>query len=187
MKIYLDPGHGGVDPGAIGHDPSEAREADIVWAVSLVLAAELERQEADVTFSRAFGRTDQRIPLAGRAAQANAIPADLFLSIHCNSFTSASAHGVEVLHFGSQSGSQLAESIRLAMENEGLIGPGALFRDRGLKPRPGLAVLRLTSMPAALVELPFLSNPSNLTKLLEAKTQIRFARAIADGALGFLG
>lgn len=187
MKIYLDPGHGGPDPGAIGRDPSEAREADIVWAVSLVLAAELEKRGADVTFSRAFGRTGQRILLADRAAAANAIPADLFLSIHCNSFTSASAHGVEVLHFGSESGSQIAESIRLALQNEGLVGTRALFRDRGLKARRGLAVLRLTSMPAALVELPFVSNRSNLTKLLDAKIQIRFAQAIAAGTLAFLG
>ena len=186
MKIYLDPGHGGVDPGAIGHDLSEARKADIVWAVSAVLAAELERRGAEVTFSRAFGRTRHRIPLADRAGEANSIPADLFLSVHCNSFTSASALGVEVLHFGSESGIQIAESIRLAMESEGLIRTGALFRDRGLNRRPGLAVLRLTSMPAALVELPFVSNRSDLTKLLDAKIQIRFARAIADGAFAFL-
>ena len=186
MNVYLDPGHGGRDPGAIGRDPATAQEADIVWAVSLVLAAELERRGVDVTFSRAFGRTDRTIRLADRAAEANAIPADVFLSIHCNSFTDPAAHGVEVLHFGSETGTAISEQIREAMRREGLIGAGALFRDRGLKIRSELAVLRLTSMPAALVELPFLSNRANLTRLLDAKTQIRFARAIASGAIDFL-
>ena len=186
MRIYVDPGHGGVDPGAIGRDPAEAREADIVWAVSLVLAAELERGGAEVKVSRLFGRTDARILLADRVAEANSWPADLFLSIHCNSFTSTSANGVEVLHFGSESGEALAESIRASMAETELIGTGTLFRDRGLKVRPGLAVLRLTQMPAALVELPFVSNRTNLSKLLDSKIQMRFAHAVARGATAFL-
>ena len=131
MNVYLDPGHGGRDPGAIGRDPATAQEADIVWAVSLVLATELERQGVDVTFSRAFGRTNRTVRLTDRAAEANAIPADLFLSIHCNSFTDPAAHGVEVLHFGSETGTAMSEQIRQAMRREGLIGAGALFRDRG--------------------------------------------------------
>ncbi len=186
MKIYIDPGHGGVDPGAIGKDPAEAREADIVWAVALALIAELERRGGDVKLSRFFGRTNARFPLADRAAEANSWPADLFLSIHCNSFTSTAANGVEVLHFGSESGEALAESIRASMAADGLIGTGTLFRDRGLKVRPGLAVLRLTQMPAALVELPFVSNRTNLSKLLDGMIQVRFAHAVARGATSFL-
>ena len=186
MRIYVDPGHGGVDPGAIGRDPAEAREADIVWAVALALIAELERRGSEVKLSRLFGRTHARIPLADRAAQANSWRADLFLSIHCNSFASSTANGVEVLHFGSERGRALAESIRASMAANGLIGPGTLFRDRGLKLRPGLAVLRLTRMPAVLVELPFVSNRSNLSKLLDGKVQVRFAHAVARGATAFV-
>ncbi len=194
MKIYLDPGHGGSQPGAIGHDPATVREADLVWAVSVAVGLELEHCGADVKFSRAFGQTSSRVLLGDRTDEANAWPADLFLSIHCNSFETWAARGVEILHYGSRAGFSAADSIRRELtaraliEVPGLIEPRrAEFFYRGLKIRKDLDVLRLTNMPAVLVELPFISNPGDLGKLIEAKIQVRFARAIAAGAVRFLG
>jgi N-acetylmuramoyl-L-alanine amidase len=89
IRIVLDPGHGGSDPGAEGFAVEKAVTLDIARQVALLLR---ERVQADVVLTRAG---DATLPLAARTARANAEAADLFVSIHANASRSRRLHGVE--------------------------------------------------------------------------------------------
>lgn len=94
--IVIDPGHGGKDPGALGH--STSREKDIVLKVGLKLGEYLKENFPDVkvVYTR---KTDEFIELHERANIANRAKADLFISIHCNS-AAPSAYGTEIYTLG---------------------------------------------------------------------------------------
>ncbi len=95
--VVIDPGHGGKDPGALGH--STSREKDIVLKVGLKLGQYLNDNFPDikVVYTR---QTDEFIELHERAAIANKEQADLFISIHCNASPSPSAYGTEIYVLG---------------------------------------------------------------------------------------
>jgi len=93
-RIVIDAGHGGHDTGTIG--PNGVREKDIVLDVALKLGKLLEdRLGAEVVYTR---DDDTFIPLETRTAIANQQQADLFISIHANSSSDASARGVETYY-----------------------------------------------------------------------------------------
>jgi N-acetylmuramoyl-L-alanine amidase len=99
-RIVIDAGHGGHDSGTIGVDGIE--EKDVVLDVALRLGKMLhERLGAEIIYTRS---DDTFIPLETRTAIANKAQADLFLSIHANSSSDATARGVETyyLNFTSQ-------------------------------------------------------------------------------------
>ena len=74
----------------------------------------------------------------------------------------------------------MANDMLQSFVDEGLMEDG-VFRNRGLKERTNLAVLRDTHMPAVLIELPFLSNPEDLERSLPVSMLARFSTAIAGG------
>lgn len=88
--VVLDPGHGGDDHGAIG--PSGVREKDVVLGVARELATRLRAEGLRVVLTR---EDDRAVALTERAAEANALEADLFLSIHANAAESRAARGIE--------------------------------------------------------------------------------------------
>jgi N-acetylmuramoyl-L-alanine amidase len=92
--VIIDPGHGGLDPGARG--PAGVREKDVALAIALGLARELERVgDVDVHLTRA---TDRQVPLWERGEWASGIKGDrpgIFVSIHANSDASLAARGFE--------------------------------------------------------------------------------------------
>lgn len=105
-KVWLDAGHGGKDPGALGNS---LREKDITLSVTNKVAAILKRHKISVGQSRA---TDIFLSLDNRAKQANSFNADIFVSIHTNAFTSPNAQGVEVFSYpGSSNGAKLSRAI----------------------------------------------------------------------------
>ncbi|SMG29185.1 N-acetylmuramoyl-L-alanine amidase family protein [Dethiosulfovibrio salsuginis] len=173
MRIAIDPGHGGKDPGAVG---GQLRESEVALAISLFLRDELVDGGHSVLMTR---ETDVFITIGDRCRLANTWKADLFLSIHCNAASSPQAHGMELLIFpGSARGRDLAGHIWGALRDI----PG--LRDRGIKPRGDLGVLRGTSMPAVLVEAAFISNPENRRDHLETTHgRRRIAKAIAQGVM----
>ena len=133
-------------------------------------------------------RTDDITPggnpdaeLSYRAKVANDWGADLFVSIHCNAAADSSANGTETYHApGSEKGAALAGAIQSRLV--AALG----LRDRGVK-QANFAVLRRTSMPAALVEIAFISNPIEEGLLGNPDFQRRAARAIAQGIADYLG
>lgn len=173
-KVFLDAGHGGKDPGAVGNG---MQEKNITLPVALEVGKILERHGITVGYSR---KTDVYVSLEDRASKANNFGADIFVSIHCNAFEKSSAHGVETYsHIGSVKGAKLAKAIH----NE-VIKAKLYTRDRGTK-TANFAVLRLTKMPAALIEMAFITNLED-AQLLRNK-QKEFATAIAKGILSYLG
>ena len=94
--VVIDAGHGGKDPGCLGH---KAKEKDITLAIALALGHDIEKNCPDVTviYTR---RDDNFVELFQRAEIANKNKADLFISIHCNSSPSPSAYGIETYVMG---------------------------------------------------------------------------------------
>ncbi len=174
--IVIDPGHGGNDPGAIGY--SGTHEKVQALRASYMLLRELEKEGFKVYLTRS---NDQYINLYERANLANEIGADLFISMHLNAHTKTSVKGVEVLYSPySSKGSSLATSIQTQLVRT----LGAI--NRGIVPRPNLIVLRETKMPAALVEIGFLSNPDEEKLLLKDSYLNQAATAIKNGIINFL-
>ena len=178
MKICIDPGHGmanrtpGVyDPGAT-HVENGVRfeEADIALHYALALKDVLRARGIEVFMTR-DDRTDMA-PLRQRAAEAERAGCDLFLSLHLNDFESDQANGTETLFRGDRS-RDLATRMQQALVSA--LG----LRDRGIKERPDLAVLRFNG-PAALLELGFIANDRDRDRLLSAAVRAVTCEAIAQ-------
>jgi N-acetylmuramoyl-L-alanine amidase len=149
LKICVDPGHGGDDPGGVG---CGLEEEDIVLDTSQRLQTLLEDAGFDVVITR---NSDVFITLDGRTDFANAQGADRFASIHANAFGDASANGTET--FCATNASAASFDMRDRIQAELLTALG--LRDRGGK-TADFHVLRFTNMPATLSELGFVTNCS---------------------------
>lgn len=112
FTVVIDPGHGGVDPGALGR---KSKEKDINMKVSKLLASMIDDKypEVKVIFTRT---TDVKIPLVQRADIANKANADLFISIHSNASKSKTANGCETFTLGA--GSSVEAKAAAMYENE---------------------------------------------------------------------
>lgn len=177
-KIFINPGHapeGNPDPGAV-NALTGLRECDIALSIGLALSGYLQVAGCETVVL-------QNDSLESICSTANDLPADLFVSIHCNAAANPDAQGSETWYC---SGSAAGE--RLATQIQGQLVNSLPVVDRGLKaatPRVnGLYVLSNTDMPAVLVETAFISNADD-EQLLESK-QDDFARAIARGVTDYL-
>ena len=130
FTVVIDPGHGGVDPGAMG---KFAKEKDINLKISKLLAEKIEKKypEIKIIFTR---KTDVQVQLARRAAIANEAGADLFISIHSNASKNRSARGCETFTLGAGSS---AEAKAAAMYENEVILSEENFEEiyRGFDPR----------------------------------------------------
>lgn len=174
MKVFLDPGHGGKDPGAVGNG---LQEKDIILPVTLKTGAILKQHGLNVLYSRT---TDIFVGLSERARMANAAKANIFVSLHCNAATNIGARGVETYNYpGSVQGAKLARAVQ-----DSLVQSKIFSHNRGVKVA-NFAVLRESIMPAALVELGFISNAQD-AQILKG-CQADMAQAVAKGILSYLG
>lgn len=96
LRVVIDAGHGGHDPGALGKD---SKEKDLTLSMALCLEKMIQKQypDVDVLLTR---ETDVFIPLFRRIQFANEENADLFLSIHCNYIANAKTRGTETFVMG---------------------------------------------------------------------------------------
>lgn len=174
MKIFLDAGHGGKDPGALGNG---IKEKDINLSVALKVGEILKKHNLEVIYSRT---TDVFLELSERTAKANKSNADIFVSIHCNAAENVSAKGVETFSYpGSNKGTALAKCIQ-----DSIISSKIYTIDRKIK-TANFAVLRQSNMPSALIELAFITNVED-AKILKDK-QDELAIAIAKGICRYFG
>lgn len=175
-KVYVDAGHGGKDPGAVGI--GGAKEAAVNLAVAKYLQTELKRQGIDVKMSR---ETDVYKALSVRTSEANKWGANIVVSIHCNAFANESANGTETFCY--KKGGN-GEKIANAVQSNLL----AVLKtnSRGVK-EGNLAMVRDTKAPAILVELAFITNKSDCAKLVNATYQKNCAVAICKGICSYLG
>ncbi|HTN51644.1 MAG TPA: N-acetylmuramoyl-L-alanine amidase [Anaeromyxobacter sp.] len=121
----VDPGHGGEQEGAIG--PGGAKEKDLALEIARRVAGRLKKLGAKVVLTRTG---DIAVPLANRAAIANAMRADLFVSIHLNSMPTAEqrrvTHGVETYFLSADATDTHASAVAARENADRLAGePGA--------------------------------------------------------------
>ncbi len=114
VRVMIDPGHGGKDPGAVG--PSGLREKDVVLAIGRLVRDRLARDEGfDVWMTR---DSDVYIPLEERTAMANRSHADVFVSLHINASRNRKARGVSTFVFSR--GASNMEDLELAARENGV-------------------------------------------------------------------
>ena len=171
--VVIDAGHGKTDPGANGNGLIEKNvNLDIMLRVYDLL-------EADNSIKVYATRVDDSYPTnISRAKMANGV-ADLFVSIHQNSSTSAVPSGTEVLytvHSTDVSGKLTSQIAAQFIENYLVKALGTT--DRGIKKRTDLIVLNQTTVPAVLIETAFLSNSSDAEKLSKDSYKDAAAEAI---------
>lgn len=219
FTVVIDPGHGGVDPGALGR---RAKEKDINMGVSKALAEMIKEEfpEVNIIFTR---KTDVKIPLIRRATIANEAKADLFISIHSNAAKSRKAKGCETFTLGAGSsaeakaaamyeneaillednfeetykgfdprssesyiifelirGHDMEKSIELAEAVQKGMVKRTNLQNRGVS-SAGFLVLHKTVMPSILVEVGFISNPTEEKYIASKAGQKALAKGIFDG------
>jgi len=169
ILIYLDPGHGGKDPGAVGNG---LKEKEIVLDICERINKSLKQYEnVTVMMSR---NTDVFVSLEERTKQANNLDADVFLSVHINSSTNVTAKGFETHIFPNSGSATVALQNVLHQEIYRQINKETI--DRGKK-QSNFHVLRDSKMKALLTENLFISNPSEGYLLSNPD----FRQKLADG------
>lgn len=180
MKIVIDPGHGGSDPGAIG--PAGTQEKNHALAVALYLRTLLQKTGHQVILTRetdrdvAYPDASSREELQARVDIANQAGAGLFISLHANAAENSEAGGTETWYY--LDGYPLAEAVQRKLAELGLT-------DRGVK-RANFYVLKYTEMPAILVELAFISNSAEEQLLAAEEFRKKAAQEINNGLSDWL-
>ncbi|WP_332697745.1 N-acetylmuramoyl-L-alanine amidase family protein [Halalkalibacter lacteus] len=169
FKLYLDPGHGGSDSGAVGNG---LQEKNITLDIALRIRDLLARDYEDVTV-RMSRTTDTSRSLSARTNDANSWGADYFLSIHVNAFN-GSAQGYEDFIHNSLSDSSQTAQYRNIMHEE--IMKVNNLTNRGKK-KANFHVLRETAMPALLTENGFIDHAGDAEKLRSSS----WRQAVAQG------
>lgn len=142
--------NGGRDPGAVKNN---IQEKDITLDMGLRIGRKLEEYDCEVLYSRT---TDVFLDLRPRAIMANNAGADFFLSLHCNSFTTATPNGYEdfIRRVANAKTQRIRNIIHMPISTV-WVKHGRTNRGRKTA---DFAVLRHTTMPAVLVENGFLAN-----------------------------
>ncbi len=215
IRIILDPGHGGIDSGAVG--AGLVREKDIVLEIARKTRDFLEAEGYQVFLTR---DDDRFLSLRKRTLLANRLQAELFVSIHANAAHNQLAQGTETFYYAPASsiwsrslaqlenavlrlespsesedngpgaeentgGERRRESIRAAAAVQKRLSAAARTPNRGIKAAE-FYVLKHTRMPSILVETGFLSNHRDLEKLNDTKYRAGVAAAIARGIGDYL-
>ena len=176
--IAIDPGHGGSDSGAVG---AFSKEKDITLAIAKKVASLLNAAGANVVMTRTtdvdvYAPYDGAVEeLQARSNIGNAAKADVFISIHIDSFDSPSAGGVTA-YYNSKTPYDYGLANYIHLQNMKVTN----FSDRGVK-TANFYVLLHTNMPATLLELGFISNPGEEQALNTEAQQQNFAESIVKG------
>jgi N-acetylmuramoyl-L-alanine amidase len=208
--VVVDPGHGGDDQGARG--PGGEQEKDITLAVSRLL---VQRLQAAGIAARLTRESDETLALVERTALANRLKADVFVSVHLNASpakgargaetyfmnadatdaqaaqaaerenATASSNGLELILWDLAHVANLNASSQLAGTIQGQLNALHGITDRGIKQAP-FVVLTGATMPAALVEIGFLSNPDEAQRLLTPDFQAEIASAVAQAITSYV-
>lgn len=169
VDVVIDPGHGDLDPGA---NVGTVYEKDIALDIALKTGALLESAGYTVHLTR---EDDTFIDLEERTEIANKKCAKVFVSIHCNSSEDGSGQGIETFYTDqkSESDRMLAEKLQLKLIEY------TRAEDRFSK-TANYTVLVRTDMPAALIEVGFLTNKTERDLLITDEYQNKIANGISS-------
>ena len=176
MKWYLDFGHGGKDPGAIG--PTNLKESDIALKIGMMVKETLENAFEKVITTR---DNDKYYSLDYRTKKANNENCDYFISIHLNAASNPSAKGCEIWLYDENSklktlANNLCNNLSTKMNTP----------RREVKYSKKLAVLKNTKMPALLIEIDFISNKEVENYLRNDKNLKNISDTISSTLLSFV-
>jgi N-acetylmuramoyl-L-alanine amidase len=180
--VVVDPGHGGDDPGVSANGLTEA---EVVWDVAARVEGRLEAMGAQCYLTRgatsAAAETGGRTPLrddVARAQFANSSDADLVISLHCDSHSHPTANGIATYYYGhdrfshfSAAGQKFAGLVQreiVARTDLTNCGSHAMTWD----------LLRRTRMPSVRIELGYLTNPGDASRLSSASFRDHVAEGI---------
>ena len=173
IRICLDFGHGGNDPGAVYNNRCEK---DDVLKIGKSVAAELRRHGVIVDETRT---EDITMSLKERSNFENKKKYDYFISFHRNASKPEKAEGVETFTYINQTekAKSLAEKMQRALVDVG-------FKDRGVK-AANFHVLRETKAPAVLIEIGFIDNSKD-NKLFDSNFE-KIVKALSKAILDEVG
>lgn len=175
-RIVIDPAHGDGDPGwVVGEGDDEVRAADLVFDIARRLEGRMTATGMSTFLTRGPG---QNPAPEERAVRANALDADLLISLHIDGSSSPHASGMATFHFGTDSGgvSTVGENLAELVHRE-LVARTRLTDCR--IHHAAWDLLRMTRMPAVQVELGYLTNEHDRQALLSPD----FRNTIAEGLL----
>jgi|GEM_PF-5630000 len=172
--VCIDAGHGGYDSGAQG---AFADEKTIVLTIAQRLQ-HLLMQRLDDYIPLMTRRKDHFVSLNERTEITNRLDADIFISLHCNSFVSESPHDLQVYHWQTSQ-----KSKRLAQCIFDQLSPldGGVSKWSRVEENHNYYVLKKTVCPAVLVELDYISNSAGEALLVNPAYQIEAAEQILAG------
>lgn len=163
--IVLDPGHGGEDQGASSNTENKSLEKVSTLKTAKELKPLLEKEGAKVKMTRT---KDEYVSLGDRN-----LKGDVFISLHNDALDSDNANGATVFWLKKDQAA-LAETLNQSIQKK------ALFSNRGAR-QQNIQVLRQTNAPAVLLELGYISNPTD-EKLINNKLHRQIIeQAIVDG------
>ncbi|MGI6550441.1 MAG: N-acetylmuramoyl-L-alanine amidase CwlD [Syntrophomonadales bacterium] len=189
--IVVDPGHGGIDSGAVGRQ-TKTPEKEITLAISKKLARALSQAGAMVVMTRETD-TDlsgdmqgsliqkKRRDLSQRVAIAEEVDADLYLSIHTNADPSPRWYGAQTFYYANSPQSKVLanciqdEMVRILGNNKRKAKEGVFY------------IMEKTTMPTVIIEVGFISNPREERMLMDELYQTRIAYAIMSGLVKYSG
>ncbi|MGH2403001.1 MAG: N-acetylmuramoyl-L-alanine amidase [bacterium] len=171
--VAIDAGHGGRDMGATG--PTGLQEKDLVLDIAQRVRELLVKAGIRVVMTR---ETDVYVDLAERPRAGRAQGATVFVSIHGNASTRPATTGSETYYL-------MPQSLALGQMIQDELAKVAVIASRGVK-TANFLVLRENDVPAVLVEVGYLSNPEEETRLRTEALRQRLAEAIMRGVQRFL-
>ncbi len=186
-KVVIDAGHGGIDPGARSESGLLEKDLNLDVALRLkrylsqvgVYCVMIRELDCDFTDGPEKLRHKKRQDLLHRARLANESNADIYLSIHANSFPERQYRGAQTFY---ERGSAESQRLAKAIQNQLVLKLGP--NNRKIKPGD-FRVLQDSHMPAVTVEVGFLSNPQEATLLSQPEYRERLAEAIYQGVVAY--
>lgn len=188
LRVVIDPGHGGSDPGKVAVDGT--MEKDVNLQIALALGQYLKKhgvdvyytRESDCTLCQEDGGSKKARDLQKRCQIVEHCKPDMTISIHQNSYPDASVSGAQVFYYSTSEKSRiLAESIQ-----ETLVAMVDASNHRKAKANDSYYMLRKTISPTVIVECGFLSNEKECQNLQDEKYQQKIVKAIYEGMIRYV-
>lgn len=177
--ILIDPGHGGQDSGAEGHfwspdeEPVLVHEKDVNLNIGLYARRYLNDHYPDKFMVHMTRREDKFLTLQQRCDKSHEIDADLFLSVHCNSWTGKTVTGIETYYYYVDA-LPFARTVHFTM-----METLNTHKDRGIK-EARYYVIKNSVPEAVLIECEFLSNIQMAEWLNKENTQRQYGLFIGE-------
>ncbi|MBM3290545.1 MAG: N-acetylmuramoyl-L-alanine amidase, partial [Candidatus Hydrogenedentes bacterium] len=181
LRVVLDAGHGGADPGVTGQSgtPEKAIARAIADRVAKLIGASCQA---------AFTRAEDNAPtVADRVSMANvALKGDVLVSIHTGASAAPTASGFEFFCPMGSGDTNSSRSLALARAMSNTMAQSTGVAPRGLHQAPCRLFTNL-QIPGVLIEVGFVTNPKEEPLLVNAEYQDKLAQGIANGILAYAG